>query len=268
MRLLKRLAAQFRAFRWGLQLREPIHILALALIPILVLYAYSMLWRPYLDGGGEWQHIHAVWENWQTFNAAMIALLASLVAIQVARIADRRATRRRFVAASANLPQAISDLLTFFRECSNFFIACRQLSMAQPTVQETPAVPTAPASVFPVLSACIEHADDSTGEALASVARDVQVIRARMANAHDLVTGNVGNRAEVFEMYLAGLAGTTSVSLDLFDVARGESEIFVRSSESEAFSNAVSSLRLPEDVRQRMNAYRSVIARTGRSRSN
>lgn len=81
-----------------------------------------MLVKPWIDGGGDWSYVHSVWAHWQTWNSAVIALFASLLAVYVVRYQDEQQRERKLMAARALLPAVLSDLSTCIEKLAKFYL--------------------------------------------------------------------------------------------------------------------------------------------------
>lgn len=61
----------------------------------------------------DWNYVQSIWNTWQTFNAAMIALLASIIALTATMYSENKRRERDLLAAKALLPEALSQLIYF-----------------------------------------------------------------------------------------------------------------------------------------------------------
>lgn len=126
-------------------------------IPLLAIYLFSMFIYPWIDGGGSWTHVQAVWDGWQTLNAGALAFLASLIAFNIAKFNENVQREREFVAAKSFLPSTLSTLMEY---CSQSARALQALWEANGQPQASPLnQPNLPAGYQEVFSNCIRHAD-------------------------------------------------------------------------------------------------------------
>ncbi len=96
--------------------RHPIVFLLLALI--VSAYAYSMIIHPIIESRGDWDNVLSVWREWQTLNAAFIALMSSLIAFYAALYADIRKRQRQRIAAISMLSESLSELCSYLESCA------------------------------------------------------------------------------------------------------------------------------------------------------
>lgn len=182
-------------------------------IPCVALYVYSMLIYPWIDGNGNWAHVHAVWDKWQTFNAGLIAFVASLIALNISRINNDRQRERDFLASRAFLPAAFSELTSYFKTSATL------LTQVWEDGVQGVATPTPPSDYRDIFKECIRHAAPGVGEYLTTILVKLQVHQARM---EDIIDGsNVADRYALIS-YLFQL-GFLKVLVDKqFQFARGE----------------------------------------------
>lgn len=182
-------------------------------IPCVAVYVYSMLIFPWIDGRGSWTHVHAVWDKWQTFNAALIAFLASLIALNISRINSDKQRQRDFLASRAFLPAAFSELTGYFKTSA---ASLERIWEEGVVGVGTPAAPSVYRDIF---KECIRHANPEVGEYLTSILVKLQVHEARL---EDTIRGSRSADKYALISYLYEL-GFLKVLVDKqFEFARGE----------------------------------------------
>jgi hypothetical protein len=184
-----------------------------AAVPGVAIYLYGMVIFPLGKGNFSWEHLHAVWETWQTFNAAVLAFFASVIALNVSRISEEKQRERDFLAARAFLPAAFSDLTAYFKACG--------AALTQVWDGGTPVIvaPTPPNSHREAFKECIRHATPEIGEQLTAILVKLQVHEARLQEVVE--KRRAADKYSVLS-YLFSLA-EMKVRVDkLFDFARGE----------------------------------------------
>lgn len=204
-------------------------------IPGLSLYVWSMLLYPWIKGQGDWKHVQAVWDQWQTLNAALIAFAASLIALNISRVAAEKQRAREFSASRAFLPAAFSELSLYFNESA---VALSSLWNAEPG---SVVAPTPPSSYRDVFKDCIRHATPQVGAYLASVLVNLQIHEARIRDA--AASGAPADKHALIS-YLYSL-GNLKVAVDKqYGFARGESSFDELPATWEDFRNAYGILEL------------------------
>jgi hypothetical protein len=211
-------------------------------IPGVALFVFSMLVYPWFDGPNQWAqpqlnwaHVQLVWDKWQTFNAAALAFVASLIALNISRIKDEKQRARDFLASKAFLPDAFSELTDYFRASAN---TLDHLWNSGSSVIAAPASPTAYRDVF---KDCIRHATPEVSQYLAKVLVDLQVHQARLAG----ITTDAATPDELSLLSYMLALGKLKVAIDKqYEFARGEGPFNPAIPIWDDFKNAYSGLNL------------------------
>ncbi|MHB1174483.1 MAG: hypothetical protein ACYCZJ_05110 [Sulfuriferula sp.] len=215
-------------------------------LPLLAIYGFSMFAYPWISGSGSWQHVQAVWDRWQSLNAAAIAFVASLVAFNISKFNESRQRERDFVAAKAFLPSTFSGLMEYCSRSARIYSALWERDGKTPLVFEHPDLPQGYREVF---SNCIRHADPSVGSYLSNILVRLQVHDARLRDAIGETTKGldrvVGKHTLI--AYVLRLGELYALMGNLFGFARGEESFQAKSLTWEDFRNAYSILDLEVD---------------------
>lgn len=214
-------------------------------IPCVAVYVYSMLIHPWIVSGFSWRHVHAVWDNWQTFNAALLAFFASWIALNIARARDERQRQRdshqqarEYFATSALLPAAFSDLNAYFKA------SAAVLNHLWEEVEPKPKAPE-PASFYRgIFQNCIRHADANIARYLKQILVDLQIHEARL----DSITssGVVADRHSLI-VYAYALAKLKVAVDKQYSFARDEKDFDESSPVWDDFKSAYSILNIDRD---------------------
>jgi hypothetical protein len=159
-------------------------LLALAL-PFLA-YIYFMFINPFFDGG--WNTALKVWSAWQPLNVGFLALASSFVAFYIAHYNAEKQRVREFVAAKAFLPEALSELTSYFKQSAILYAeAYRRASDKSDRckTQLNSVLPTLPRDYKSVFSQCIHSATPKVGEHLANILSQLQVHHARLNSEYE-----------------------------------------------------------------------------------
>lgn len=192
--------------------------------PLLAIYGFSMFVYPWLAGNWNWGHVQEVWERWQTFNAAALAFVASLVAFNISRFNESRQRERDFVAAKAFLPSTLSGLMEYCAQSARILGVMWEHDDASDKAFEHLDLPEDYRDVF---SNCIRHADPAVGSYLSNILVRLQVQEARLRDAvRETIKGNdrVVDKHNLIA-YLLRLGEIYALLGNLFAFARGE-EVF------------------------------------------
>jgi hypothetical protein len=210
-------------------------------IPSILLFLICMVAVPWISSGLDWEYVQAIWDRWQTFNAAMLAFLSSWIAFNIAKFNALKQREREFVAARAFLPQALSELSQYFSACAKYLKAaldqCNESTDYKIGVQTSS--PTPPENYRSIFSDCIRLAEPDVAEQLAAILRDLQIHLSRMKELgkqdqnSTLIIGSMNITSYMYSL------GKLQVMVNcLFDFARGTSDFTAGKFGWEDFRNA------------------------------
>ena len=209
-------------------------------VPLVMLYAWCMLLHPWLKSDWDWIHVHAVWYDWQTLNAALLAFVASLIALNISRIKEEKQREREFLSSRAFLPSAFSELSNYFQASADYLSAVWSPGS---TGQSAPAPAESYRSVF---LDCIRHATPEVGEYLAEILAQLQVHESRLEELSRRPTPASDPFTLISYMFALG---KMKVFVDKqYDFARGRTSFIALPATLEEFRNAYNLLRLHPDV--------------------
>ncbi len=205
---------------------KTIDLLNLAGLPAALVFAFGMVVYPWIDGGLNWAHVHAVWMDWQTLNVGVLAFASSLIAFNISRYHTNQQRQREFIAARAFLPEALSELMSYFHESARVltgafaFISRDQADSEPPQSNERPVPPEGYREVF---SRCISLAEADVAAHLSYILMRMQIHNARITGLVD--EQRPGRRVVVLRSnvvsYLYSLAELYALTAKVFDYARG-----------------------------------------------
>lgn len=156
-----------------------------------LIYVACMVVIPAFQHGGSWERVQAVWDRWQTLNAAMIALAASFIALFATQYGERKGMERKFLAATVLLPHALSELTEYLEKSAEIYTiaaSCIETrDSANPTLL-TKELPTISDTYKVTFSQCIEHGDADTAQFLGDVLMDLQIQQARMKSLREVLS--------------------------------------------------------------------------------
>lgn len=220
----------------------------------LVVHFISMVLYPAYDQKFNWQKIQGVWDRWQTLNAAMIALAASLIAFQVTVYREDKQRQRNFVAARSFLPEAFSELAMYCRQSARVFNEAygrlpriahnTPITAGRINTPLTEPLPVPPEGYRQTFQECIQQADDAVAKRLSYILMRLQVHNSRLRELH-LACGPSSARIfsnEDFISYVYRLAEIHALINRTFEFARGNEEFNSAPLTFEDFRNALSNL--------------------------
>jgi hypothetical protein len=209
-------------------------------IPSILLFLICMVAVPWISSDLDWDYVQAVWDRWQTFNAAMLAFLSSWIAFNIAKFNAKKQREREFVAARAFLPQALSELSQYFSACAKYLMAALdQCNEGTDQLSVQTSAPTPPEIYQSIFSDCIRLAEPDVSEHLAAILRDLQIHLSRMKELGQqdrnstLIIGSMNITSYMYSL------GKLQVMVNrLFDFARGTRDFTAGKFVWEDFRNA------------------------------
>ncbi len=216
----------FKKYKW---------LFCLALI-LIAIYLYSMVYVPL--SVGDWAYTLQVWDRWQSFNAAMIALLSGLIFFTTSRIIEHKNQINRARAARAFLPHQLSYIsqrcdsnikrllpIMQYLECDN--------GKEGHVPENAPlySLKSFGADYFPFFRDSIEVDDIELGQALSKLLRDIQIAETRLASLkEDLQTsGSMTISARDVYSKILHLVEIKARNSKIFDYARDKKQTFTNS---------------------------------------
>lgn len=155
-------------------------------IPVLVAYILCMFVAPWVIGS--WLYVQSVWHHWQALNVGMLAFLSSVIAFNMTRYNSERQRDRDFTAAKAFLPEALSELNSYFMESADLLSEAwrkRNSFDDHGRVQIESPVPRLPERYKEVFAQCIRYANPPQGKYLAYILNKLQIHHSRIKELKD-----------------------------------------------------------------------------------
>lgn len=195
-------------------------------VPAFFLYILCMAIAPWVQGGWDWIYVQSVWDRWQTLNTGVLAFGASVIALNISRYHTNKQRERRFVAAKAFLPHALSELIAYYKQCAKLLQEVWDLfeneELRAPITLNTVA-PELPRDHQDIFNRCIEQAEPDVADYLAKILMRLQIHNARMKEMYLSLTQ--GDHTLVLQQnvmsYLYSLAQLQVAANKLFPFARG-----------------------------------------------
>ncbi len=158
---------------------------------LALVYLWFMVIAPWTSGI---DNLFSVWYHWQTFNAAMIALLASIIALYAARYQEKEKRLRELLASRAVLPEACSRLASTLKEIAliynGAYARCVEPIDRNLDLISTKELPETSEWVITTIRDCIKVADDRAIKLMSDVFAKFQVTQARLRSySKEKVTG-------------------------------------------------------------------------------
>ncbi len=198
---------------------------------LLVIYTYCMLIHPWFAGGFSWKYVHSVWYTWQALNVGILAFASSLLAFNIAKFNAEKQRQREFIAERAMLPQALSDLCKYLKECTPIITEAYNRSTRDeddPAISLESKLPNLATSHISVFQNCIKVAEPDVGQYLAEILGDLQVHSARLDSMQKSFSSTESiayvHNSSTYVSYLYCLAEIQAKINKLFDFARGEAQ--------------------------------------------
>lgn len=221
--------------------------------PLIALYFISMVIYPWIQGGGAWKYVHAVWSEWQSLNVGVLAFISSYIAFNISTFNEEKKREREFVAARAFLPQALSDLTGYCKRCAELLreaYTSLDHGGGRPNPLKTEA-PVLPEGVNETFSRCIAAAEPDVASYLAKVLMKLQIVNARarqLKGGFGIDYGDIRTRSHV--MWDIDLLGELQVLINrIFNYARDLEKFDDSKPTWEDYINAFGNLKIDiEDI--------------------
>lgn len=215
-------------------------------MPLIGVYVICMIIAPWINGKGGWVYVQDVWDRWQSLNVGILALISSIVAFNISRYNENKRRERNFVAARAFLPEALSELTTYFKSSSSLLkeVWERVKSERRDKTPLLAQMPTTPSGYKETFSRCIGLAEPDVGEHLAYMLTCLQVHHSRL---QELASSFKDDSRMIIVpqniiSYLYRLAELQALTNSLFPFARGSEEFDSHDLVWEDFRNAYGNL--------------------------
>lgn len=195
----------------------------------LVVYCYSMFVHPFLESGFNWRYVQGVWRDWQSLNMGFLAFISSYTIFMVSKQSNTLKHQKEQLAARALLPQALSELLSYFVDCAHMVdIAWQHMSYDKGSsrIGFTNRCPIVPEKVWEIFKLCMQVSDPKIGNYLAEILVDIQVNHSRMKELYSQLSDKNGIRLNKTDLIVYAYAlGKLYVMVDnTFNYSRGESD--------------------------------------------
>lgn len=212
-----------------------------------VIFFIAMILAPWINYDYEWKVVQEVWDRWQTLNAGVLAFIASVIALRISKSNENKQRQRRFVAAKAFLPHALSELMIYFKGSAAFLLEAwervdeKHLLPLEPLALTTPEAPQDYKGIF---KDCISEADDDVAALMASLLTKLQIFNARITEVESSFKPDrkLIVISENIRVYLYNLAELQALINNLFGFARSMEDFSDAKLTWDDFKNAYSNL--------------------------
>jgi hypothetical protein len=221
-------------------------------IPLITLYLVSMIIAPWFANKSNWQYVQDVWDRWQTLNTGMLAFIASVIALNISTYHENKQRQRRFVAAKAFLPNALSELTVYFKGAAPFLLEAWEYLEGTPDSPLKPlitALPDAPGDYKEIFRNCISEAEDDVAALMASILTKLQILNARIREVDSSIKpdGKLIVMSGNIKVYLYNLAELQALINSLFGFARSMEDFSGAKLVWDDFKNAYANLEISID---------------------
>ena len=167
------------------------------------------------------------YREWQTFNAAMIALTASLIAYSATTIRYNSEKARSRRTAYSKLPAAASELADYTKEVIDFYSDIIIHFRSSATMKSIPTPPSEPSNYSSTFDEASRYGDDELNVTLQSIRNRLQILSSIIKSDYKGLTGmtslHVGQ--STLEGHLVYAATIAAMSNRLFNYGRPNCEI-------------------------------------------
>ncbi|MGY4013166.1 hypothetical protein [Aeromonas molluscorum] len=154
-------------------------------IMIFLIYFIAMFICPFIDTEFDFLLVQKIWSNWQSFNAGMLALLASIIALATTMYQSEKQRQRDLIAAKVFLSESLNELHDYYISCAALlhFLAKKDKFIEpfpQPDLTKLPLMPTKYRDGF---STCIKLSPPETVDALSHIVLWLPIHEHRLKNS-------------------------------------------------------------------------------------
>lgn len=171
-------------------------------------------------------------KDWQTLNSAIIALIASAIALYANQYSEIKQKERDFIAAKAFLPDALSELNGYLEKSAKIYLEIYEFKKNKQVNVNLSVKLSNPLAELPnkyksVFRDCIHSGESSVGIYLSEFLRKLQVHNSRMASTYRNL-GDSENDYSTLESVSTDILNTAELYAmlgRLFPFSRNESEL-------------------------------------------
>ncbi len=209
-----------------------------------LVYFVSMFIIPAFKSGFDWQHVQNVWDRWQALNVGMLAFISSIVAFSIPRYIEHERKERDFIAARAFLPEALSELTSYFKASAVLLKEAWEKKEQRPRKPLDSQCPSLPALYKEVFGNCIRNVPPDVRDYLAQILVNLQIHHARMSGLFELFLQERGQILipENIITYLYRLGELHALCGRLFEYSRGWEDFNGSSLSEDDIQNAYGNL--------------------------
>jgi len=201
-----------------------------------------MVFIPLIESQGDWKYVQSVWYHWQSLNVGMLAFVSSIIAFNISRFNAEKQRERNFIAARAFLPDALSELTTYFKLSASLLNeAWEKISVKNSKSPLLTPLPKLPVNYKKIFSHCIKFADPEISEYLAYILMRLQVHNSRIEDIPEDLSSRGRLSPHNIITYLFRLGELQALTGKIFEFARGlesfDGSAFIWEDYQNAFSN-------------------------------
>lgn len=214
-------------------------------IPLIIIYFFSMFVFPFIRGKFDWAYTQIIWHHWQSLNVGALAFTSSLIVLNLSRFNYEKKRAREFVAARAFLPEALSELSSYFINCSPLLKEAWNRASDKMDNCKTPldaSLPEFSSLHKDVFSRCIASSESDVGEHLAKILTCLQIHHSRLQELEDSYreSSHMVISPRNIESYMYSLGELQALVNKTYDFARGEEKFSGSSLSTSDFYSAYS----------------------------
>ncbi|WP_146162042.1 hypothetical protein [Nitrosomonas oligotropha] len=179
------------------------------LIPLTLIYFFSMVIYPFWDGNFDLFYLQTVWAEWQSFNAGVLLFLSSMFALRLTIYNETEQRKRNFLARKAFLPKALIEVSNYCR------LSCKFVG-GQLHIHKVPILIDSKL----IFKDCIEYAEPCVAKYLAYM-----ILRLQSHETYiTAIEMNDSASADRINMILWQLGELHALSYKMYDFAAGQKE--------------------------------------------
>ncbi|WP_338456465.1 hypothetical protein [uncultured Alteromonas sp.] len=174
----------------------------------------------------DWVYLQEVWSRWQSLNVGVLALISSVLVFKATKHHSEQERQRRFKAARAMLPDALSELTTYLKHAAKSLDQLWddfEYSAVSSDSEFEIIYPKLPVKARETIKECISQANDDVGDYLARILANLQVFDTRLSEMCEECKGKARKSPHGQEVKVAMILAAKSHALvsNIFEFSRG-----------------------------------------------
>lgn len=228
-------------------------------IALAITYFISMFIYPWIDTSFDWVRVQQIWSHWQTLNAGILALVASIIALTTTSYQNEKQRERDLIAEKIFLTESLNELTDYYKSSANILL--RYFPDYSPipsfSIDEIDSIPATPLKYRDSFARCIKLSPPTTAKALSFIILWIPIHECRLDGQLKKYTpGNLSSIEEINIINtLYNLGILMSITNKLYGFCRYNDESILPEISEEDIHQAFYVLSIDVDNINELNKY-------------